>query len=244
MISIATSSHLSDPPPPLLYGYSFPLPPLYILDIHSQPFMRPNSAQPFTWPNSATTGYPFPAIYVTRLRHYWVTTCLRHYWASTPSHLRGPTPPLLGIHSQPFTWPNSATTGHPLPAIYVAQLRHYWVSTPSHLRGPSPPLLGIHSQPFTWPAFATTGYPLPAIYVAHLRHYWVSTPSHLRGPPSPLLGIHSQPFTWPDSGPPPLGIQPQPFTWPIPAYALHGNTPIAHFPPLGDPRAVRTYLLF
>ena len=115
-----------------------------------------------------------------------------HNWKSPPSRFRGSSPPLLGIHSQSFTWPACTTTGHPLPAIYVApqapappllgiqpsRLRgpsacRYWVSTPSHPR----------------PVSATTGYPLPAIYVAH------------RGGP-PLLGIHFPPFTWPVSGPP------------------------------------------
>ena len=125
---------------------------------------------------------------------------LHHYWVSTPSHLRGPPAPPLGIHSQPFTWPRRPP------------LRHYWVSNPAvyvaHL-----PLLGIHSQPFPRPAPASTacGYPLPAIYVAPFCHYWVSnpataatawvyTPSHLRGPAGPgsaTTGYPTQPFTWP-----------------------------------------------
>ena len=101
-----------------------------------------------------------------------------HNWKSPPSRFRGPSPPLLGIHSQSFTWPACTTTGHPLPAIYVAP------------QAPALPLLGIQPSRLRGPS-AATGYPLPAISAARPRFYcmWVFTPSHLRGPLLPLLGI-------------------------------------------------------
>jgi len=144
---------------------------------------------------SLTTRYPFPAITMTP--GYLFPAHLHHYWVSILNHLHGLLPatigcpypaiyvaaypsgspfpavsmasftPILGIHSQPFTWP---------------PLHHYWVSIPSHLRGP---LLHHYWESIPshlrGPFCATTGYPFPAVYVA---------------PFAPLLGIHSQLITW------------------------------------------------
>ena len=165
-----------------------------------------------------------------------------HNWKSPPSRFRGPSPPLLGIHSQSFTWPACTTTGHPLPAIYVAP------------QAPAPPLLGIQPSRLRSPS-AATGYPLPAISAARPRFYcmWVFTPSHLRGPLLPLLGIqpshcrywvstpsHPRPVSattgYPLSaiyvahrgGPPLLGIHPPPFTWPVSGPPLLVTIPILY----------------
>ena len=141
-----------------------------------------------------------------------------HNWKSPPSRFRGPSPPLLGIHSQSFTWPACTTTGHPLPAIYVAP------------QAPAPPLLGIQPSRLRGPS-AATGYPLPAISAARPHFYcmWVSTPSHLRGPLLPLLGIQpSHCRCWVSTpshlrgpagpGSATTGYPTQPFTWPICRY--------------------------
>ena len=153
-----------------------------------------------------------------------------HNWKSPPSRFRGPSPPLLGIHSQSFTWPACTTTGHPLPAIYVAPQAPappLLGIQPSRLRGPSAatgyPLpaisaarprfycmwASIYVAPFChyWvsnPATAATGYPLPAIYVAPFCHYWVSNPATAAtGYPLPAIYVAPQ-----APAPPLLGIQP------------------------------------
>ena len=61
-------------------------------------------------------------------------------------------PPLLGLHSQLFTWLLTC---------------HYWVSIPSHLRDLLPattgsPFPAVYVAPFP----ATTGYPFPAVHMA------------------------------------------------------------------------------
>ena len=143
-----------------------------------------------------------------------------HNWKSPPSRFRGPSPPLLGIHSQSFTWPACTTTGHPLPAIYVAP------------QAPAPPLLGIQPSRLRGPS-AATGYPLPAISAARPRFYcmWVSTPSHLRGPLLPLLGIQPSHCRYC------MGIHSQPFTWPRPRlrhyWVSNPAVYVAHLPLLG-----------